>query len=144
MVLSQEQQETGLLGEATAASGLVKGLWAWQGVPSPQDMKGRNPPGSTPSITQVEWAPMRFPAAPVGRAWPPLALPLAVTHRSRHVAQLFCRRRRPPRSSRLAGEATLPPAQSSLARPGFVLQLQPVLLPVLAQLRPKLGPERPG
>lgn len=82
---------------------------------------------------------MHFPAAPVGRAWPPLALPLAVTHRSRHMAQLFCRRRRPPRSSRLTGEAALAPAQSSLAQPGFVLQLQPVLLPVLAQLRPKFG-----
>lgn len=43
----------------------------------------------------------------------------------------------------MAGEANLPPAQRSLAGPGFVLQLQPVLpsglLPVLAQFRPEFG-----
>jgi len=47
------------------------------------------------------------------------------------------------RSSWLVGEADMLPAQSSLAGPGFVLQLQPVLpsvlLPILSELRLKSG-----
>lgn len=44
-------------------------------------------------------------------------------------------RNSPLRNSWLAGKANLPPAQRSLAGPGFVLQLQPVL----AQFRAEFG-----
>lgn len=85
---------------------------------------------------------MCFPAALVDRAWPPWAgLWQQVGAHSRPMAQLFCWRW--PPGSRLAGEGDLLPAQSSLAWPGFVLQLQPTfpsgLLSVLAQLTPMLG-----
>lgn len=58
-VLPHKQQEPGLPGKATAASGLAKGLPPWQGAPSSQDMKGRN----RSSVTQVQGAAMCFPAA---------------------------------------------------------------------------------
>lgn len=71
---------------------------------------------------------MCFPAARVGKAWPTLALPwqwggptAAGTWPSSAAGGDS------PQSSRPAGEADLPPAQSSLAQPGSVLQLQPVL-----------------
>lgn len=69
LVLPHEQQEPGLPGKATAASGLAKGLPPWQGAPSSEDMKGRN----RSSVTQVQGAAMCFPAALGDRAWPPWA-----------------------------------------------------------------------